>query len=143
MTCARMRSSWGSRNPCASAQVKIYLRTVSVAVRVPGRQRSRGYGHIGRPDLFTGRVFTFDRNFPGHKIITAILDAGGHVAARAKSDLALPLTPGGWLADGSRLSWLNAPSGKPGGRLPVLYRSNIELRSLPLGFTSPRRALSR
>jgi len=72
-----------------------------------------------RPELFADRVFTFDRNFPGHKIITAILDAGGHVVARAKSDLALPLAPGGWLADGSRLSWLNAPGGKPGDRLPV------------------------
>ena len=73
-----------------------------------------------RPDLFAGRVFTFDRNFPGHAIITAILDAGGHVVARAKSDLALPLAPGGgWLADGSRLSWLNAPSGKEADRLPV------------------------
>jgi hypothetical protein len=72
-----------------------------------------------RPDLFAGRVLVFDRNFPGHKIITAILDAGGHVVARAKSDLALPVTPGGWLADGSRLSWLNAPGGKTGDRLPV------------------------
>lgn len=72
-----------------------------------------------RPDLFAGRVFAFDRNFPGHKIITAILDAGGHVVARAKSDLALPVTPGGWLADGSRLSWLNAPGGKTSDRLPV------------------------
>jgi len=72
-----------------------------------------------RPDLFAGRVLVFDRNFPGHKIITAILDAGGHVVARVKSDLALPLTPGGWLADGSRLSWLNAPSGKKADRLPV------------------------
>ena len=72
-----------------------------------------------RPDLFAGRVFTFDRNFPGYKIITAILDAGGQVVARAKSDLALPVTPDGWLADGSRLSWLNAPSGKKADRLPV------------------------
>jgi hypothetical protein len=72
-----------------------------------------------RPDLFAGRVFTFDRNFPGHKIIAAIVDAGGHVVARAKSDLALPVAPGGWLPDGSRLSWLNAPSGKTSDRLPV------------------------
>ena len=64
-------------------------------------------------------MFTFDRNFPGHKIITAILDAGGQVVARARSDLALPLIPGGWLPDGSRLSWLNAPSGKTSDRLPV------------------------
>ena len=73
-----------------------------------------------RPDLFAGRVFVFDRNFPGHKIITAILDAGGHVVARVKSNLALPAAPGGgWLADGSRLSWLNAPSGTTSDRLPV------------------------
>jgi hypothetical protein len=72
-----------------------------------------------RPELFAGRVVAFDRNFPGHKIITAILDAGGHVVARAKSDLALPLTPDGWLPDGSRLSYLNAPSGKKADRLPV------------------------
>ena len=72
-----------------------------------------------RPDLFAGRVFVFDRNFPGHKIITAIVDAGGHVVARAKSNLALPVTPGGWLPDGSRLSCLNAPSGKKADALPV------------------------
>jgi hypothetical protein len=47
------------------------------------------------------------------------VDAGGHVVARAKSDLALPVAPGGWLPDGSRLSWLNAPSGKTSDRLPV------------------------
>ena len=35
-----------------------------------------------RPDLFAGRVTCFDRNFPGHELITAILDAGGHVVAR-------------------------------------------------------------
>jgi hypothetical protein len=72
-----------------------------------------------RPGLLAGRVLVSGRNFPGHKIITAILDAGGHVVARVKSDLALPVTPGGWLSDGSRLSWLNAPSGKKADRLPV------------------------
>jgi hypothetical protein len=72
-----------------------------------------------RPELFAGRVFCFDRNFPGHKIITAILDAGGHVVARVKAGISLPVTPGGWLADGSRLSYLNAPSGKKADRLPV------------------------
>ena len=71
-----------------------------------------------RPELFAGRVLAFDRNFPGHKIITAILDAGGHVVARAKSDLALPVTPG-WLPDGSRLSYLNAPSRNRADALPV------------------------
>ena len=72
-----------------------------------------------RPELFAGRVFCFDRNFPGHKIITAILDAGGHVVARIKAGISLPVTPGGWLPDGSRLSYLNAPSGRKADRLPV------------------------
>jgi len=83
-----------------------------------------------RPDLFVGRVFVFDRNFPGHKIITAILDAGGQVVARVKSDLALPLAPGGggWLSDGSRLSWLNAPSGKTSDRLPVRVAEHNAVR---------------
>ena len=73
-----------------------------------------------RPELFAGRVTCFDRNFPGHGLITAILDAGGHVAARVSATVALPLVPGGgWLPDGSRLAWLNAPSGKKEDRLPV------------------------
>jgi Insertion element 4 transposase N-terminal len=73
-----------------------------------------------RPDLFDGRVTCFDRNFPGHGLITAILHAGGHVVARAGETLSLPLEPGGgWLPDGSRLTWLNAPSGRKEDRLPV------------------------
>jgi hypothetical protein len=73
-----------------------------------------------RPDLFAGRVTCFDRNFPGYDLISAILDAGGHVVARAKAGIALPLAPGGgWLPDGSRMTWLNAPSGKKADRLPV------------------------
>jgi hypothetical protein len=73
-----------------------------------------------RPELFAGRVTCFDRNFPGHGLITAILGAGGHVVARAGEGIALPLAPGGgWLPDGSRLTWLNAPSGKEADRLPV------------------------
>ena len=74
-----------------------------------------------RPDLLEdGRVVCFDRNFPGHELITAILDAGGHVVARVSGTVALPLEPGGgWLPDGSRLTWLNAPSGKKEDRLPV------------------------
>jgi len=73
-----------------------------------------------RPDLFAGRVICFDRNFPGHELITAILDAGGHVVARVSATVALPLEPGGgWLPDGSRMTWLNAPSGKKADRLPV------------------------
>jgi hypothetical protein len=75
-----------------------------------------------RPDLFEGRVTCFDRNFPGHDLITAILDAGGHVIARVKEGVSLGFedAPGcGWLPDGSRMTWLNAPSGKKADRLPV------------------------
>jgi hypothetical protein len=73
-----------------------------------------------RPDLFAGRVTCFDRNFPGHELITAILDAGGHVIARVSATVALPLEEGGgWLPDGSRMTWLNAPSGKKEDRLAV------------------------
>jgi hypothetical protein len=73
-----------------------------------------------RPDLVAGRVICFDRNFPGHDLITAILDAGGHVVARVKAGISLPMGPGGgWLPDGSRLTWLNAPSGKKEDRLAV------------------------
>ena len=68
-----------------------------------------------RPELFRGRVTCFDRNFPGYDLVTAILLAGGHVIARVKEGISLPLADGpdrGWLPDGSRMSWLNAPSGK-------------------------------
>jgi hypothetical protein len=72
-----------------------------------------------RPGLFDGRVTCFDRNFPGYDLIMAILHAGGQVVARAGGTLSLPLEPGGWLPDGSRLTWLSAPSGKKEDRLPV------------------------
>jgi hypothetical protein len=75
-----------------------------------------------RPDLFAGRVTCFDRNFPGYDLITAILDAGGHVIARVKEGIGLDFADSddrGWLPDGSRMSWLNAPSGKEADRLPV------------------------
>ncbi|HEY1002491.1 MAG TPA: hypothetical protein VGD83_22895 [Streptosporangiaceae bacterium] len=75
-----------------------------------------------RPDLFAGRVTCFDRNFPGYDLIMAILQAGGHVIARVKEGISLDSADGpdrGWLPDGSRLTWLNAPSGKKEDRLPV------------------------
>jgi len=73
-----------------------------------------------RPELFADRVTCFDRNFPGYDLITAILDAGGHIVARVSATVALPLAEGGgWLPDGSRMTWLNAPSGKKQDRLPV------------------------
>ena len=62
----------------------------------------------------------FDRNFPGYDLVSAILRAGGHVVARVKEGISLPAGPGGgWLPDGSRLTWLSAPSGKKDERLPV------------------------
>ena len=75
-----------------------------------------------RPDLVAGRVICFDRNFPGYDLIMAILDAGGHIIARVKEGISLGFEDGpgrGWLPDGSRLTWLNAPSGKNEDRLPV------------------------
>jgi hypothetical protein len=73
-----------------------------------------------RPNLFAGRVICFDGNFPGHDLISAILDAGGHAVARVKAGISLPMAGGGgWLPDGSRMTWLNAPSGKKEDRLPV------------------------
>jgi Insertion element 4 transposase N-terminal len=75
-----------------------------------------------RPELVAGRVVCFDRNFPGYGLIMAILGAGGHVIARVKDGISLDFQDGqdrGWLPDGSRMSWLNAPSGKEADRLPV------------------------
>src|SRR5208283_3045980 len=75
-----------------------------------------------RPDLFAGRVTCFDRNFPGYDLIMAILDAGGHVIARMREGISLDSEDGadrGWLRDGSRMSWLNAPSGRREDRLAV------------------------
>ncbi len=85
-----------------------------------------------RPDLVAGRVICFDRNFPGYDLITAILHAGGHVVARVKAGISLPMEPGGgWLPDGSRFTWLNAPSGKEEDRLPV--RAAEHNAALPRG----------
>ena len=38
-------------------------------------------------------MICFDRNFPGYDLITAILDAGGHVVARVKAGISLPMEP--------------------------------------------------
>lgn len=89
-----------------------------------------------QPGLFAGRVVLFDRNFPGHDLILAVLLAGGHVIARVKSGIALPFQDGpdpGWLADGSRASWLNAPSGKKEDRLPVRVAEHSALVPGPGG----------
>ena len=89
-----------------------------------------------QPGLFAGRVTLFDRNFPGHDLILAILLAGGHVIARAKGGISLPFQDApdkGWLADGSRVSWLNAPSGKKEDRLPVRVAEHSALVAGPDG----------
>jgi hypothetical protein len=73
---------------------------------------------------------------PGHDLILAILLAGGHVIARVKGGIALPLQDSpdkGWLADGSRMSWLNAPSGKEEDRLPVRVAEHSVLVTGPDG----------
>jgi Insertion element 4 transposase N-terminal len=89
-----------------------------------------------QPGLFAHRVTCFDRNFPGHDLILAILLAKGHVIARMKGGIALPFADGpdqGWLADGSRMSWLNAPSGKKEDRLPVRVAEHSALVAGPDG----------
>jgi hypothetical protein len=89
-----------------------------------------------QPGIFAGRVTCFDRNFPGHGLILAILLAGGHVIARVKGGIALPFQDGpdqGWLEDGSRMSWLNAPSGKKEDRLPVRVAEHSALVAGPDG----------
>jgi Insertion element 4 transposase N-terminal len=73
----------------------------------------------GHPEIFRGRVFVVDRNFLGYELTTAILNAGGHLVMRVKQGISLPAVPGGWLSDGSRMSYLNAPGGRAAGRLPV------------------------
>jgi len=60
-----------------------------------------------RPELFAGRVTCFDRNFPGHDLVTAIPDAGGHVMARVKEGI--PLPAGG--RPGRRLAARRVPHG--------------------------------
>jgi hypothetical protein len=73
-----------------------------------------------RPELFAGRVFLMDRNFPGYELITAILDAGGHLIMRVRAGIPLPLTEGGWLPDGSRLTYLSEPERhRAADRLPL------------------------
>jgi hypothetical protein len=73
-----------------------------------------------RPELFAGRVFLMDRNFLGYELITAILDAGGHLIMRVKDGISLPLIPDGWLPDGSRMTYLNEPDRRRAcDRLPL------------------------
>jgi len=112
---------------------------------VPGRARDGEQTLLKvladeQPGLFAGRVTLFGRNFPGHDLILAILLAGGHIIARVKGGISLPLqdTPDkGWLPDGSRVSWLNAPSGKKEDRLPVRVTEHSALVAGPDGEQVP------
>jgi len=84
-----------------------------------GEQTLIGRLVAGHPEIFRGRVFVAGRNFLGYELTTAILDAGGHLVMRVKQGITLPAVPGGWLSDGSRMSYLNAPGRRAADRLPV------------------------
>jgi hypothetical protein len=63
------------------------------------------------PWVFTpGRLYLFDRNFLGWKLIKKLLATRGHLLMRMKAGISLPNL--GWLPDGSYLSRLNVPGGK-------------------------------
>jgi hypothetical protein len=129
------RAFFGSTGTADGASPFPQLRIVAVTARAGRARLGAILGQAGageqtllkrlvkrRPGLFAGRVVCFDRNFPGHALIAAILDAGGHVVARVKEGISLGFEDGpgrGWLPDGSRMTWLNAPSGRKAGRLPV------------------------
>jgi hypothetical protein len=129
------RAFFGSTGTADDSSPFPQLRVVAVTARAGRAMLGAILGQAGtgeqtllrrlarrRPELFAGRVICFDRNFPGHGLITAILQAGGHVIARVKKGISLGFEAGpdcGWLPDGSRMTWLNAPSGKKEERLPV------------------------
>ncbi|MGH3401988.1 MAG: transposase domain-containing protein, partial [Streptosporangiaceae bacterium] len=129
------RAFFGSTGTADDSSPFPQLRIVAVTARAGRAVLGAVFGQAGageqtllkrlvkrRPGLFAGRVICFDRNFPGYDLITAILDAGGHVIARVKDGISLDFEDGpgrGWLPDGSRLTWLSAPSGKKEDRLPV------------------------
>jgi Insertion element 4 transposase N-terminal len=129
------RAFFGSTGTADDSSPFPQLRVVAVTGRAGRAVLGAVFGQAGageqtllkrlvkrRPGLFAGRVTCFDRNFPGYDLITAILEAGGHVIARVKEGISLDFQDGpdrGWLPDGSRMTWLNAPSGKKEDRLPV------------------------
>ena len=145
------RAMFGSTGTADDSAPFPQLRVVALTARagravlgaVPGRTAAGEQTLLKRlvkrrPDLVAGRVICFDRNFPGYDLITAILDAGGHVIARVKQGISLDFedSPGrGWLPDGSRLTWLNAPSGKKAAGSPCAPPS-IARSCLPA--TGPR-----
>lgn len=77
------------------------------------------------PEIFAGRVFVVDRNFLGHELATAILDAGGHLVMRVKQGISLPAVPGGWLSGRPR-KFVGGPSS--GGGLKPEFRGGTSGR---------------
>ena len=64
------------------------------------------------PEVFTpGRLYLFDRNFLGTKLIKKLLRAKAHLLMRMKAGINLPVLS--WLPDGSYRSQLNVPGQKP------------------------------
>jgi Insertion element 4 transposase N-terminal len=107
------RAFFGSTGTADDSSPFPQLRIVAVTARagramlgaIPGRAGTGEQTLLKRlvrrrPGLFAGRVTCFDRNFPGYD-----LPSGG--------------PDRGWLPDGSRMTWLNAPSGRKADRLPV------------------------
>jgi hypothetical protein len=128
------RAFFGSAGTGGGSSPFPQLRVVAVTARAGRARLGAVLGQAGtgeqtllkrlvrrRPGLFAGRVVCFDRNFPGYDLVTAIVRAGGHVVARVGDHVPLPPggPGGGWLPDGSRMTWLNAPSRKKADRLPV------------------------
>jgi hypothetical protein len=91
------RAFFGSTGTADGSSPFPQLRIVTVTARAGRARLGAILGQAGtgertllkrlvkrRPGLFAGRVTCFDRNFPGHDLIAAILDAGGHVVARVR-----------------------------------------------------------
>ena len=128
--CARLRM------PALTARAGRALLAAATGKASDGEQTLLKQLAEQRPGVFAGRITCFDRNFPGYDLITAILLAGGHVIARVKQGIALPFqdTPDrGWRPGGSRVSWLNAPSGKKQDQLPVRVTGHSALVPGPDG----------
>jgi len=74
----------------------------------------------------------------GYHRITAILDAGGHLIMRVRAGISLPVTGGGWLPDGSRLTYLDEPARhRVADRLPLrVAEHNVALPGSTSGEVS-------
>lgn len=91
---------------------------------MPGKGSAPGRSRFPRLRCAAGTVrrpgFLVYRNFPGYELITAILDKRGHLIIRVRVGVPLPLTGGGWLPDGPRLTYLDEPARhRVADRLPL------------------------